>query len=297
MATTTTAEPATAAVSDEPPITLVNFLTSVAPNTWRVLTGTPFLDQTNRKICTLPIKIYCSRCEGLRVFRESANQGSQNSVDHLLYYLCSNCQQEFKTFAIRVETDLKKAVFKACKFGELPAFGTPVPSRLLSRLGKDREEFLKGRRAENQGLGVAAFTYYRRVVERQKNRLIAEIKKVALTLQLPTSTIATLDSAITEKQFSKALDLAKDVIPESLRIKGHSPLSLLHSALSDGVHNGTDEECLGSAEAVRIILTELSDRLDQALQEDATLTKALDKLLNKQSAPSTPRQTSSGPNS
>jgi hypothetical protein len=36
-----------------------------------------------------------------------------------------------------------------------------------------------GRRAENQGMGIGAFAYYRRVVENQKNRIIAEIKRVA----------------------------------------------------------------------------------------------------------------------
>ena len=42
----------------------------------------------------------------------------------------------------------------------------------MKLVGPDRDDFLKGRRCENQGLGVGAFIYYRRVVENQKNRIL-----------------------------------------------------------------------------------------------------------------------------
>ena len=93
--------------------------------------------------------------------------------------------------------------------------------------------------------------------------------------------IEKLKSAVTETQFSKALDMAKDVIPESLLINGHSPILLLHSALSKGVHALTDEQCLELAGSVRVVLGELSDRLSQALKDEVELTKALSTLMNE----------------
>ena len=39
-------------------------------------------------------------------------------------------------------------------------------------------------------------------------------------------------------------------MPESLLINGHSPILLLHSALSEGLHAQTDEQCLELAEAL-----------------------------------------------
>jgi len=111
-------------------------------------------------------------------------------------------------------------------------------------MGPDREEFLKGRRCENQGLGVSAFIYYRRVVENQKNRILGEIIKVSEKIGATAEKIEKLKSAVTETQFSMALDMAKDSMPESLLKNGHNPIFLLHSALSEGVHTLSDEQSL-----------------------------------------------------
>ena len=50
------------------------------------------------------------------------------------------------------------------KFGEDPPYGQPVSPKLLRLIQPDSDMFLQGRRSENQGLGIGAFTYYRRVV-------------------------------------------------------------------------------------------------------------------------------------
>lgn len=138
------------------------------------------------------------------------------------------------------------------KFGELPTYGPPVSPKLIKLIGPDRDEFLKGRRCENQGLGVGAFIYYRRVVENQKNRILGEIIKVSEKIGATEDKIKKLKSAVTETQFSKALDMAKDAMPESLLINGHSPILLLHSALSEGVRALSDEQCLELAGSVTV---------------------------------------------
>jgi superfamily I DNA/RNA helicase len=148
-------------------------------------------------------------------------------------------------------------------------------------IGPDRDEFLKGRRCENQGLGVGAFIYYRRVVENQKDRIIGEIIKVSEKIGASEEKLEKLRNAIKETQFSKALSVAKDAMPESLLINGHSPILLLHSALSEGVHALSDEECLELAGSVRVVLGELSERLSQALKDEAELAKALSTLMHK----------------
>jgi hypothetical protein len=67
-------------------------------------------------------------------------------------------------------------------------------------------------------------------------------------------------------------------------IDGHNPLTLLHDALSDGLHAATDDECLGFANSIRVLMTELAERLAQAVNDDAELTAALSRLLNKREA-------------
>ena len=95
---------------------------------------------------------------------------------------------------------------------------------------------------------------------------------------VPDAKIKTLREAIKETRFSKALDLAKNVMPESLLIEGHNPMRLLYRALSKGVHELTDEECLVRASSVREILGELSERLSFLLKNKAELKKALSTL-------------------
>jgi hypothetical protein len=145
-------------------------------------------------------------------------------------------------------------------------------------LGAGRELFLKGRRCEIQGLGIGAFIYYRRVVEDQKNKILAEIIKVAETISAPPATIAALSAAQSEHQFGKAMDNVKNAIPQRLLIDGQNPLTLLHTALSRGVHNHSDEVCLGLATDIRLILAELAELLTHALKDERELKEAVARL-------------------
>ena len=83
-----------------------------------------------------------------------------------------------------------------------------------------------------------------------------------------------------ERQFSTAVALVKDGIPERLRIGGHNPLTLLYGALSKEVHEGTDEDCLAIATSVREVLTELVNRLSEVLRAKAAVDRAVTALLN-----------------
>lgn len=232
------------------------------------------------------IQLYCNNdlCNGIRFFRSltpSIRFDNDTTRDLFLTYRCGNCQKTTKQFAFRAQTDETGYSGTVHKYGEYPPYGPPTPPKLLKLIGPDRDLFLKGRRCENQGLGVGAFVYYRRVIENQKNRILSEVKKVLETLNAPTSTIDTIDNAINETQFSKSLDIANPTIPEALFINGHNPLKLVYRALSDGIHNHSDEHCLEQAASIRIVLGELSERLAQALKNEAELTHALNKLLNQ----------------
>lgn len=233
------------------------------------------------------LRLHCNndRCNGMRVFRSKSKFGPGLTPDEFqnefIIYTCSNCQRLHKTYSLAIQLSQDLETGKCCKYGEIPIFGPSTPSRLIRLFGPDREEFLKGRRCENQGLGIGAFTYYRRVVENQKNRILEEIKRVVQKVNPKQELIAAFDSAISETQFQKAISIAKDGIPESLFINGHNPLGLLHSALSEGVHELTDAQCLELAESIRIVLTEFSERLGQALKDEAQLTGAVSKLLNR----------------
>jgi len=177
--------------------------------------------------------------------------------------------------------DEASSVGTVYKFGEYPAFGPPTPARVISLIGPDREVYLRGRRAENQGLGIGAFSYYRRVVENQKGRIIREMGRVARKLGAADAVVKEFEAAASETQFTTAIDRIKDAIPQSLLIGGHNPLVLLHKALSDGLHEQDDAVCLELAHSIRVVLTELADRISQVLKDQAELDTAVSRLLNR----------------
>lgn len=278
---------------EEPEFELSEFLESHPPNQLVKITNLGHKKWENYRsrdidyFSASQIQLHCTNesCNGLRFFRFTGKEKPElpTADFDFIYvtYRCNNCLKEEKTYALAVKLDnVNQSAGECYKFGELPNFGPPTPAKLIKLIGPDREIFLKGRRCENQGLGIGAFIYYRRVVENQKNRIISEIIKVSEKIGSPTENIEILKSALSETQFSKALDNAKDAIPESLLINGHSPLLLLHSALSEGVHALSDEQCLEIASSIRVVLGELSDRLAQALKDEAELTKALGTLMN-----------------
>ena len=185
------------------------------------------------------------------------------------------------SFAVK---QIEGKLCEAYKFGELPHFGPPIPARVLRLIQPDRELFLSGRRCENQGLGIGAFTYYRRVVENQWTRLVDEIIRVGKAIGASGPSITALESARDEKQFSKAVKNLKDSIPAALLINGHNPLVLLHGALSKGVHNLSDADCLELATSIRVVLVEFAEKLGQALKDEKELSEAVTRLLQAQTA-------------
>ena len=274
--------------------TLSEFLQSSPLNQWRYVSNL-FMQHTSpyggviKEINKPELELHCSGdlCNGIRFFRCTevfSNPGphlQENGLNYLyVTYQCSNCQKSIKVYSLAAILSTNEEFHGTCyKFGEFPQYGPPIPSRLIKLIGPDRDIFLKGRNCENQGLGIGAFTYYRRIVENQKNRILAEIVKVSKKIGVPQDKIDTLREAIKETQFSKALEMAKDVMPESLLIDGHSPIRLLHRALSRGVHELSDEECLKLASTIRLVLGELSERLSATLKDKAELTEAISTLM------------------
>lgn len=140
---------------------------------------------------TPELQLHCPNdaCNGMRFFRCTSGHNQVLKTGYSFFYVtyrCSNCQKTEKTYSLAASVDEGgKPDGQLYKFGELPAFGPPTPPKLMKLIGPDREDFLKGRRCENQGLGIGAFIYYRRVVESQKNRIIEEIIKVSEKLAAP----------------------------------------------------------------------------------------------------------------
>ena len=270
-----------------PAKSLAEFFESSPPNV-RIEISDLFSTGNPVSIREPDIQLHCSSdlCNGTRSFR---NKSSTSYVSDgwnfkFIQYVCRNCESVGKTYALAVWLPKERnGSGIGLKLGEVPQFGPHVPSRVITLVGPDREIFLRGRRAESLGLGIGAFAYYRRVVENQKGRIIREIGKAAKRLGATPATMLLFEKAQAETQFTNAIDAIKAAIPERLRIKGHNPLTLLHTPLSEGIHQLTDERCLELATSIRVVLTELADRISLIMQDQKELDDAVSQLLNRDS--------------
>ena len=85
------------------------------------------------------IQLHCSNesCNGSRFFRFVGSTKPVIAHDDYTFtyvtYRCYNCLKEEKTFSIAAKMDHEFSVSGQCyKFGELPNFGPPTPSKLMT---------------------------------------------------------------------------------------------------------------------------------------------------------------------
>jgi hypothetical protein len=235
-------------------------------------TGSYEKDKWHYSLQTPEIQLHCpdERCNGTRFFRCVSGAPrltvGLSSLEYLRYK-CWNCQRTIKVYSVLLNLPVADSINGDCyKLGELPVYGPPTPSRLISLIGP---------------VGIGAFVYYRRVVENQKHRILDAIINVSEKLGTPPESIEVLKHAQAEQQFKKAVESVKDALPQVLLINSQNPLTLLHSALSEGLHARSDEECLEIAQAVRVVLGELAERLGQAMKDEAEVKNALARLMKK----------------
>ena len=255
------------------PVTISGLVVSYA-KTWRIVN--PY------------IELHCEHDDGVRRFDPASSnvflaQPPITPSYKFIAYLCRDCQSSTKTFAVLIQRsdfeDLSNV--EVMKLGEYPPFSAPISSRIQKLLSdSDLELYRKGVRAEAQGLGIGAATYFRRIVDEQWQRLVKEIRRAAE--RLGVEDLGVYDAAMVETQFSKAVAMLKDAIPETLLIlKDENPLTMLYKPLSQQLHGMTDEECLQQAADIRLVLTVLLENIAEVMKDQDELTAAAKRLKEK----------------
>lgn len=169
-------------------ISVAKFLEKVPPGELRALEFDAFRYSGSRPLPIFhwaTIELYCSnsKCAGFRFADPDTERVlfDFGTAQHLwCAYACRNCKQTLKLYGMTLTAPASREQSGiAIKIGEYPLFGPHLPAGVLELLGEDKDYFLKGHRSEAQGLGIGAFSYYRRVVESQRTRIFDEIISAA----------------------------------------------------------------------------------------------------------------------
>lgn len=280
-----------AALQDEA-ISLTRFLADIPASVFRriELSALGVWDHNSSEYVLDPpdTNIHCPDCGGTRNFagrnKFRIPSGKIAQSKQVVTYVCRDCRSTAKHFALLIQRaklneedeDLAVVIYK---FGEFPEFGPPLPQKLLKLVGSERDHFFQGRSAERQGMGIAAFAYYRRVIDERKTKIFESIIKACQTLGAPAALMVELNAAKDARSFSDAIGAITIALPDALYVAGENPLTLLYSALSEGLHNKSDSDCLKLAGSIRVVLGELVARIDALNQESSDLEDAVKALI------------------
>ena len=243
------------------------------------------LPSTLDRLPKVRIKMRCPTCKSEQTFAMTndfwemhgyENAPSQGTVRAV--YLCTHCQSFERFFSIALDKDRKWLM----KFGQYPAWETTGNSHIERLLGKHADYFKKGLICESQGYGIGAHGYYRRIVEETIDELLNEISSLLAGDELTKYSDA-LEKAKRTIVTQEKIELVKDLLPAILRPDNMNPLSALHSSLSEGLHAGSDEECLAQAQIVREVLIFLVEQVGASKAAAKTFTEGMRRLLEKKS--------------
>jgi tetratricopeptide (TPR) repeat protein len=208
-------------------------------------------------------------------FKENAAILSNEFCFHSIY-ICTHCQQFERYFYIKVDKKSKSIR----KVGQYPPW--EIKSNRDTKYFSDKHSsyFKKALVCESQGYGIAAFSYYRRIVEEIIDSLLNEISELLYGEELEKYKTALEEIQKTIVTQNK-IDLVKDLLPPTLRPEGHNPLALMHSTLSEGLHAESDDECLQCAMECREIIVFLVNQINDSKATTKKFTDNMKNLLDK----------------
>lgn len=232
----------------------------------------------------VPIKMICPECKAEQTFLPTNNVYENCEYKNFLssgivfraVYVCTHCQNFKRYFFVKISEDNTHIV----KVGQFPPWEVSGNSNLEKLLGSHANYYKQGLVCESQGYGIAAFSYYRRIVEEIIDTLLDQISELISGNDLKVYEIA-LEKTKNTTVAKDKIALVKDILPPILRPDGMNPLSVLHSILSEGLHTETDESCLESAMAAREVLVFLVNQVAITKAASTGFAESMRKLLDK----------------
>lgn len=238
------------------------------------------------------LNFYCPICNSMQTYRALNGQAYDgfNFSDNIFQidYLCMGCEGYKRTYFVYFfKEDVKKKkgkgfttkkVLFAKKIGQYPEWSIDPEKEVMKLLGEYSDIYKKGLICESQSYGIASFSYYRRIVEGSINKLLDSIIEIIEDGDEKKEYKANLIKIKKEKNATNRIELAKEILPEHLKIKGMNPLDALYRALSKGLHGKSDEDCLEYADTIRKVLVYLVHQIELKKQGRSGIEENLRKL-------------------
>jgi hypothetical protein len=228
-----------------------------------------------------PINLFCEKCGVERTFKSALGKLlpiGDSDLKYIIYY-CAACKFNI-TFIIYEGCEYYEDQAHdpyIMKAGQWPPWSPRIDKRLQKLLGENLDNYKKGRYCEQEGFGIGAFAYYRRIIEDGIDGLLDALYDM-FTEEEKEKYSADIEKAKIERVAEKKIEIVKEILPSHLRPGGVNPLAKLHSCLSAGLHSGSEEECLGTARNIRISLEYLLKGLVEVQKEKVDYRKAMNRL-------------------
>jgi len=216
------------------------------------------------------IDAFCKNCGQLRAFQDLRPRGIDARMEvqglktgtSYFEFTCVSCRKNMREFLVEQIIDEKTIRFQ--KYGELPKKQL-TRDRVLQRfLRDDLENYEKAVVCLSYEYGVAAFAYFRRVVENNITKLLDLVQEDVQSSSANTEVISALAALRQGSPMSEKIKIANQALPEYLKPDGLNPLGRLYKVLSEGLHNLSDEECLrrakATSECLAFLVSELASR-------------------------------------
>lgn len=216
------------------------------------------------------IDSYCDICQQPRPFQDLRARGggagmavrALESGTSYFSFSCVSCRKAHREYL--VEQVLDDESIRLQKYGERPQ-SKLVRSRVLRKFLKDDlDNYEKAVVCLAHEYGVAAFAYFRRVIENNISSLLDLVQEDAQSSGSDKAILDALAELRKATPMSERIKIANLALPNYLKPDGLNPLGRLYQVLSEGIHSLPEADCLKKAaatsECLEFLVSELASR-------------------------------------
>jgi hypothetical protein len=233
------------------------------------------------------IDAYCDVCQQQRPFQDLRPRGggagmgvsALKSGTSCFEFSCVSCRKSHREYL--VEQILDEGNIRLQKYGELPRSKLGRNRVLQKFLKDDLDNYEKAMICLSHEYGVAAFAYFRRVVENNISRLLDLVQQDAQSSGGDQPTLEAIAELRKDAPMSEKIKVANLALPSHLKPDGLNPLGRLYQVLSEGLHSLSEAECLTKAKATSECLTFLVSELASRQEHRARFKSMVPRLLGR----------------